>query len=84
MNHYSPRIVYSINLAKNTNDFLLGLDDDVDYGFNLYNPDEVARATQELVPYCFAFSGSKWALLTELIIEECLVNLEKWTFFAFI
>lgn len=53
LNHYSPRIVYSINLAKNTNDFLLGLDDDVDYGFDLNNPEEVARATQELVDFWY-------------------------------
>lgn len=53
LNHYSPRIVYAINLAKNTNEFLLGLDDDVDYGFDLNNPEEVERATQELVDFWY-------------------------------
>ena len=53
LNHYSPRIVYAINLAKNTNEFLLGLDDDVDYGFDLNNPEEVERTTQELVDFWY-------------------------------
>ncbi len=53
LNHYSPRIVYAINLAKNTNEFLLGLDDDVDYGFDLNNTEEVERTTQELVDFWY-------------------------------
>ena len=53
LNHYSPRIVYSINLAKNTNEFLLGIEDEVDYGYDLNNPVEVAKYTQELIDYWY-------------------------------
>lgn len=59
LNHYSPRIVYSINLAKNTNEFLLGLDDEIDYGFNLANPESVNRHTQELIDYWY----NRWMLM---------------------
>ena len=51
LNHYSPRIVYSINHAKNTTEFLLGIDDNIDYGFDLANPDSVNEHTQELIDY---------------------------------
>ena len=70
LKHYSPRIVYSINLAKNTNEFLLGLDQTVDYGFDLENPNEVAEKTQELVNYWY----NRWLLkrLTTVDIEERL------------
>ena len=53
LNHYSPRIVYSINLAKNTNEFLLGIDAEVDYGFDLENPDSVDQHTQELIDFWY-------------------------------
>lgn len=53
LNHYSPRIVYSINLAKNTNDFLMGIDDKIDYGFELENPDDVNYHTQALINYWY-------------------------------
>lgn len=53
LKHYSPRIVYSINLAKNTNDFLLGLDNDVDYGYDMNNETEVNQKTQELIDYWY-------------------------------
>lgn len=53
MRHYSPRIVYSINLAKNTNEFLLGLDDDVDYGFDLNDEKDTAKRTQEIIDYWY-------------------------------
>lgn len=53
LNHYSPRIVYSINLAKNTSEFLLGVDDSIDYGFDLNNPEDVKKHTQELVDFWY-------------------------------
>ena len=53
LNHYSPRIVYSINLAKNTNEFLLGMDDNVDYGFDIKNDGNVMANTQELIDYWY-------------------------------
>lgn len=51
LKHYSPRIVYSINLAKNTNDYLLGIDDKIEYGFELNNPTDIENQTQELIDY---------------------------------
>ena len=70
LKHYSPRIVYSINLAKNTNDFLLGLDSDVDYGYDINNDLEVNQKTQELIDYWYA----RWLemRLTSIDIEQRL------------
>lgn len=59
LNHYSPRIVYSINLAQNTNEFLLGLDDQIDYGFDLTDPESVNEHTQELIDYWY----NRWMLM---------------------
>lgn len=70
LKHYSPRIVYSINLAKNTNDFLLGLDNDVDYGYDINNETEVIQKTQELIEYWY----TRWLemRLTSIDIEQRL------------
>lgn len=70
LRHYSPRIVYSINLAKNTNEFLLGLDDDVDYGFCLEDDNDINLKTQEIIEYWY----SRWLekRLTTVDIEERL------------
>ena len=70
LKHYSPRIVYSINLAKNTNDFLLGLDNDVDYGYDMNNETEVIQKTQELIEYWY----TRWLemRLTSIDIEQRL------------
>lgn len=75
LNHYSPRIVYSVNLAKNTNDFLLGLDDEIDYGFDLANPESVNKHTQELIDYWY----SRWMLmrLNSVDIIERLSRFDK-------
>lgn len=56
LRHYSPRIVYSIDLAKNTKKFLMGIDKDVDYGFNIYDEEEVLSKTQEICDYWY----SRW------------------------
>lgn len=53
LKHYSPRIVYSIDLAKNTKEYLMGYTNEVDYGFNLDNEDEVELKTQELINYWY-------------------------------
>ena len=57
LKHYSPRIVYSINLAQNTNQYLMGIDDTPRYGFDLNNEQEVAEKTQELIAYWY----NRWA-----------------------
>jgi len=53
LKHYSPRIVYSIDLAKNTKEYLMGYTDTVDYGFNIDNADEVVQRTQALIDYWY-------------------------------
>ena len=53
LKHYSPRIVYSINLAKNTNEFLTGLEENVDYGFNMDDEGMVEERTQALIDYWY-------------------------------
>ena len=53
LKHYSPRIVYSINLAKNTNEFLMGFDNNPDYGFDISSPTDVKEKTQELVDFWY-------------------------------
>lgn len=72
LKHYSPRIVYSIDLAKNTKDFLLGLTNELDYGFDISNPDQVNRHTQMLIDYWY----DRWLLkrLTTVDIEERLTD----------
>lgn len=74
LNHYSPRIVYSINLAKNTNEFLLGIDDKVDYGFDIKNPNDVQEHTQELIDFWY----TRWLTmrLSSVDIVERLNNFD--------
>lgn len=59
LKHYSPRIVYSIDLAKNTNRFLLGLDDKPDFGFDIHSEHDIQKYTQELVDYWY----KRWLLM---------------------
>lgn len=70
LKHYSPRIVYSINLADNTNEYLLGFDKDVNYGYDLNNPAIVEQKTQELIDYWY----NRWLTkrLTTVDIEQRL------------
>lgn len=70
LKHYSPRIVYSINLANNTNDFLLGIDQDVEYGFNIEDDQDVQAHTQYLIDYWY----KRWLemRITSVDIEERL------------
>lgn len=53
LHHYSPRIVYSMDLARNTKEFLMGLSDKVDYGLDLSNEREVRDNTQYLIDYWY-------------------------------
>ena len=70
LKHYSPRIVYSINLANNTNEYLLGFDKEVDYGYDLNNPRVVQQETQKLIDYWY----DRWLTtrLTSVDIEQRL------------
>lgn len=70
LKHYSPRIVYSINLADNTNEYLLGFDKDVNYGYDLNNSVIVKQKTQELIDYWY----NRWLTkrLTTVDIEQRL------------
>ena len=53
LKHYSPRIVYSIELARNTNEFLCGIADELDYPFDISSPESVSRKTQEMVDFWY-------------------------------
>ncbi len=70
LKHYSPRIVYSIDLAKNTNRFLLGLDSVPDFGYDIHSEQEVQQHTQELIDFWY----KRWLLMrTQSVdIEERL------------
>ena len=70
LQHYSPRIVYSVELAPNTNDFLLGYSKDVEYPFDLENDDSVKTGTQSMID----FWQQRWLQmrLSSVNIEERL------------
>lgn len=53
LRHYSPRIVYSIDLARNTQAYLMGLSEVVDYGFDLDDEQMVTEKTQYLIDYWY-------------------------------
>lgn len=67
LNHYSPRIVYSIDLARNTNEFLLGLAESPEYGFDLDNDQDVEQKTQDLVDYWY----NRWAVNRAQNVDLC-------------
>ena len=75
LRHYSPRIVYSMELAKNTNAFLQGLDDNLEYPFDLSNPDDVERITQKMIQFWY----ERWlkSRLHSVDITARLQNFEK-------
>jgi hypothetical protein len=51
LKHYSPRIVYSMELASNTNEFLLGYTNELNYPFDITNDDDVNEKTQAMIEY---------------------------------
>lgn len=53
LKHYSPRIVYSIELAKNTNEFLCGATDDLQYPFDISDTKSVETGTQKIIDYWY-------------------------------
>lgn len=53
LKHYSPRIVYSIELATNTNEFLLGFTDELHYNFHVDNEEEISNRTKEIIDYWY-------------------------------
>lgn len=71
LQHYSPRIVYSIELARNTNEFLRGEADELDYPFDLENPESISAATQGLIDFWY----SRW-LKTRLHSVDIVSRLE--------
>lgn len=70
LRHYSPRIVYSIDLASNTKKFLMGLTDNLDYAFDINNDEQIFAKTDELIQYWY----KRWLLkrLTTVDIIERL------------
>ena len=72
LRHYSPRIVYSIELAKNTKEFLMGYTDYVDYGYDLEDQELVEQKTQELIEYWY----QRW-LTTRLTSVNIVERLES-------
>lgn len=71
LKHYSPRIVYSIELAKNTNDFLCGFTDELEYPFDVNNPEVVTRKTNDLIDYWY----NRW-LCSRLLSVDIVDRLE--------
>lgn len=56
LKHYSPRIVYSMELARNTNEFLCGISDELDYPFDINDPESISQKTQEMIDFWY----SRW------------------------
>lgn len=74
LNHYSPRIVYSIELAENTNDFLLGYTEDISYPFDISNNNAVLAKTQEMIDFWY----NRW-MTKRLETVDIIQRLERFT-----
>jgi len=74
LNHYSPRIVYSIELAENTNDFLLGYTEDIKYPFDTSNNDAILAKTQEMIDFWY----NRW-MTKRLETVDIVQRLESFT-----
>lgn len=72
LHHYSPRIVYSVELAKNTNDFLCGATDNLEYPFNIHDINSVKAGTQKLIDYWY----TRW-LQTRLTTVDIVERLGR-------
>lgn len=77
LQHYSPRIVYSIELARNTNAFLRGETSELDYPFDIEDEENVLTVTQGMIDYWY----DRWLRkrLTTVDIYERLNAFEKET-----
>lgn len=53
LKHYSPRIVYSMELASNTNEFLLGYTDELNYPFDITSDEDVRAKTRDMIEYWY-------------------------------
>lgn len=53
LKHYSPRIVYSMELARNTKEFLCGMSDELDYPFDIGSPESISQKTQEMIDFWY-------------------------------
>lgn len=53
LQHYSPRIVYSIDLATNTKEFLRGETEELHYPFDINSESNVKFATQQLIDFWY-------------------------------
>lgn len=74
LNHYSPRIVYSIELAENTNDFLLGYTEDINYPFDIYDNNAILTKTQEMIDFWY----NRW-MTKRLETVDIIQRLENFT-----
>ena len=74
LQHYTPRIVYSMELAKNTNEFLCGGATELDYPYNIKDSNEVATATQAMADFWY----NRWlkSRLQSVDIVERLTNFD--------
>lgn len=53
LQHYSPRIVYSIDLATNTKEFLRGETKELLYPFDINNEDDIKLVTQQMIDFWY-------------------------------
>lgn len=74
LNHYSPRIVYSIELAENTNDFLLGYTENVSYPFDSSDNNAILTKTQEMIDFWY----NRW-MTKRLETVDIIQRLESFT-----
>ena len=74
LQHYTPRIVYSMELAKNTNYFLCGGADELEYPYDITNSKEVETATQAMADFWY----ERWlkSRLKSVDIVERLANFD--------
>ena len=74
LQHYTPRIVYSMELAQNTNDFLCGGADELEYPYDITNSKEVETATQAMADFWY----ERWlkSRLKSVDIVERLANFD--------
>lgn len=72
LRHYSPRIVYSMELARNTNEFLCGISDELDYPFDISSQESVSQKTKEMANFWY----TRW-LETRLASVDIIERLNQ-------
>ena len=77
LKHYSPRIVYSINLARNTKEFLMGYTNKADYGYNLEDKKIITLKTQQLIDYWYSRWLTKRLTTVDIIKRLNDFNIEE-------